>query len=99
MRVVKYWAHRTTDADGQHTTALSTTKARNRTLQYAITDGVHRPMIVVVLVLAVTYFAVDNFVLDPTRDTQEIQAAVDQARSDAAISPCRAIARKAGSYR
>jgi len=42
-------------------------------------------MIVVVLVLAVTYFAIDKFVLDPTRDTQEIQAAVDQARSDAAI--------------
>jgi len=43
-------------------------------------------VIVLILVLAVTYFAIDKFVLDPTRDTQEIQAAVDQARSDAAMA-------------
>ena len=49
----------------------------------------NRPLdliVVIILVLAVTYFAIDKFVLDPTRDTQEIQAAVDQARSDAAMA-------------
>lgn len=42
-------------------------------------------IITVVLVLAVGYFAVDKFVLDPARDADIAQAARDEGRSDALV--------------
>jgi TolB-like protein/Tfp pilus assembly protein PilF len=42
-------------------------------------------VIIVMLTLAVGYFAVDKFVIDPARDAAEIQAAKEEARSDAVI--------------
>jgi TolB-like protein/Tfp pilus assembly protein PilF len=41
--------------------------------------------IIVVLTLAVGYFAVDKFVFDPARDAAEVRAAKEQGRSDAVI--------------
>ncbi|HSG97353.1 MAG TPA: hypothetical protein VLA11_05125 [Woeseiaceae bacterium] len=43
-------------------------------------------LIIVVLVLAVGYFAFDKFVLDPTRDAEEIQAATEVAPAEPSIS-------------
>jgi TolB-like protein len=42
-------------------------------------------LVVAVLVLAVGYFAVDKFMLDPARDAREIEAATKKGRSDATI--------------
>lgn len=42
-------------------------------------------IIITVLVLAIGFFAVDKFVLDPTRDSLEIEAATEQGRTDAAL--------------
>ena len=42
--------------------------------------------IVVVLALAVGYFAVDKFVLDPARDAEQLQNARQQGRSEAIIA-------------
>ena len=41
--------------------------------------------IIVLLVLAVGYFAIDKFVLDPARDAAEIEAAREEGRSDAIV--------------
>jgi len=41
--------------------------------------------IIVVLILAVGYFAVDKFVFDPARDAANIEAAKEEGRSDAII--------------
>lgn len=41
--------------------------------------------IIVVLVVAVAFFAVDKFVLDPARDATEIEAAMEKGRADALI--------------
>ena len=41
--------------------------------------------IVFSLVVAVAYFAVDKFILDPARDTAKIEAAIEDARSDALL--------------
>jgi adenylate cyclase len=42
-------------------------------------------LIIVLLVLAVGFFAVDTFILDPARDTLKIEAATEQGRSDALL--------------
>jgi len=42
-------------------------------------------LIVVLLVIAVGFFAVDKFVLDPARDTLKIEAATEKGRSDALL--------------
>ena len=42
-------------------------------------------IVVVILVLAVGYFAIDKFMLDPARDARDIEAATKQARSEASI--------------
>ena len=42
-------------------------------------------VVVVVLILAVGYFSVDKFILDPARDAREIEAATKKGRSDATI--------------
>lgn len=42
-------------------------------------------VIIVMLALAVGFFAVDKFILDPARDTLEIEAATDRARTDAVL--------------
>lgn len=42
-------------------------------------------VIIVMLTLAVGYFAVDKFVIDPARDAAEIEAAREEGRSDAVI--------------
>ena len=42
-------------------------------------------VIIVMLTLAVGYFAVDKFVFDPARDAAEIEAAREEGRSDAMI--------------
>lgn len=41
--------------------------------------------IIVILVLAVAFFAVDKFVLDPARDATEIEAAMEKGRADALV--------------
>lgn len=41
--------------------------------------------IIVVLLFAIGFFAFDKFVLDPTRDSLEIEAATEQARTDAVL--------------
>ena len=41
--------------------------------------------IIVALVLALAYFAVDKFVFDPARDAALVEATTDQARSDALV--------------
>ena len=41
--------------------------------------------IICILVIAVAFFAVDKFVLDPARDAQELEAATDKARADALV--------------
>lgn len=41
--------------------------------------------IIVLLLLAISYFAVDKFVLDPVRDSGEIAAATEQARNEAIL--------------
>jgi TolB-like protein/Tfp pilus assembly protein PilF len=43
-------------------------------------------LIIVVLALAVAYFAFDKFVLDPARDAEEIQAATEAAPTEPSIS-------------
>ncbi|HSD69468.1 MAG TPA: tetratricopeptide repeat protein [Woeseiaceae bacterium] len=50
--------------------------ARHKTLDRAI---------IVTLVLALGYFAVDKFVLDPTRDAEKIQTAREEGRADAVV--------------
>ncbi len=42
-------------------------------------------IVIVVLVLALGYFAVDKFVLDPARDVEQIQEAQKQARTEALV--------------
>jgi adenylate cyclase len=42
-------------------------------------------IIIVVLVFAIGFFAFDKFVLDPTRDSLEIEAATKQGRADAVL--------------
>jgi len=42
-------------------------------------------LITVTLILAVAYFAIDKFLIDPERDRAAIEAATEQARSDAFI--------------
>ncbi|MGI9223128.1 MAG: hypothetical protein ACR2QX_01520 [Woeseiaceae bacterium] len=42
-------------------------------------------VIIVMLTLAVGYFAVDKFVIDPARDAAQIEAAKEEGRSDAII--------------
>jgi len=41
--------------------------------------------IIVVLLFAIGFFAFDKFVLDPTRDSLEIEAATEQGRNDAVL--------------
>jgi len=41
--------------------------------------------IIVILVIAVAFFAVDKFVLDPARDATEIEAAMEKGRTDALV--------------
>lgn len=41
--------------------------------------------IIVTLVLAVGYFAIDKFVIDPTRDAENMQTARDEGRADAFV--------------
>lgn len=41
--------------------------------------------IIVVLLFAIGFFAFDKFVLDPTRDSLEIEAATEQGRTDAVL--------------
>lgn len=48
-------------------------------------------LIIAVLALAVGYFAVDKFVLDPARDAKPEEAVAEQARSDALIESYGAI--------
>lgn len=57
--------------------ATSATKRTGRKLDRAI---------VAVLALAVAYFAVDKFVLDPARDAEQLQNARQQGRSEAIIA-------------
>lgn len=42
-------------------------------------------LIIVMLILAVGFFAVDKFILDPARDTLEIEAATEKGRADAVL--------------
>ena len=42
-------------------------------------------LIIVMLVLAVGFFAVDKFILDPVRDTLELEAATEKGRTDAVL--------------
>jgi len=42
-------------------------------------------LIIVMLVLAVGFFAVDKFVLDPVRDTLELEAATEKGRTEAVL--------------
>ena len=42
-------------------------------------------IIILALVIAVSYFAVDKFVLDPARDAKNIEAAAEQGRADAML--------------
>ena len=42
-------------------------------------------VIIVMLTLAVGYFAIDKFVVDPARDAAEIEAAKEEGRSDAIV--------------
>jgi len=42
-------------------------------------------LIIVMLVLAVGFFAVDKFILDPARDTLELEAATDKGRTEAVL--------------
>jgi hypothetical protein len=42
-------------------------------------------LIIVTLVLAVGFFAVDKFILDPERDTINIEAATEKGRADAIL--------------
>ena len=46
-------------------------------------------IIIVVLLFAIGFFAFDKFVLDPTRDSLEIEAATEQGRTDAVLSSYR----------
>jgi TolB-like protein len=41
--------------------------------------------IIITLVLAVGYFAIDKFVIDPTRDAEKIQTAREEGRADAFV--------------
>lgn len=63
---------RDSDVDPRKSVAQRTSKTLDR-------------LIIALLVLAVGFFAVDKFILDPARDTLQIESAAEKARTDAVL--------------
>ena len=74
--VILSWAFEWTPEGFQRDSEVKATPSAERTRRF---DAA----VIAMLVLAVAYFAVDKFVLDPSRDVMEREAARQEGRADA----------------